>query len=72
MESNDIDELAALAGISEHTQIVRMDEQKPINDTECKHETLIQNPDDKIGDAVYHGCSNYKCGIGFYIQPQKP
>lgn len=70
--SNDIDELAAIAGIQDHTQIVKMDEQKPINDTECRHETLIPDPTDTIGDAVYHGCANYKCGVGFYIKTQKP
>lgn len=69
--SNDIDELAAIAGVPEHTQVVRMDEQKPVNDTECKHNILIPDPDDTIGDAVYHGCSNYKCGVGFYIRPNK-
>lgn len=53
-------------------QIVKMDEQKPIHDTECKHETLVADPDDTLGDAVYHGCANYKCGVGFYIQKQKP
>lgn len=55
----------------ENVEVVKMDEQKPINDTECRHETLIPDPEDTIGDAVYHGCSNYKCGVGFYIKPQK-
>jgi hypothetical protein len=66
------DEYARIAGIDQHTEIVKMDEQKPINDTECRHETLVPEPDDTIGDAVYHGCVNPKCGVGFYIQPQKP
>lgn len=66
--TNQDDEYAAIAGIDQHTQIVRMDEQKPIHDTECKHETLVPNPDDTIGDAVYHGCSNPKCGRGWYIR----
>lgn len=48
-------------------EIVKMDEQEPINDTNCTHENLIPDPEDTIGDAVYHGCSNKKCGIGFYI-----
>lgn len=69
---NDLNELARIAGIASHTEIVKMDEQKPINDTECRHETLVPDPDDTIGDAVYHGCVNPKCGVGFYIQPQKP
>lgn len=49
--------------------IVKMDEQRSINDTDCRHETLVPNQKDTIGDAVYHGCSNHKCGVGFYIQP---
>ena len=48
--------------------VVKMDEQAPINDTECRHETLVANPKDTLGDAVYHGCANYKCGVGFYIR----
>ena len=52
----------------EYVEIVKMDEQKPINDTECKHETLTPDFDDKIGTAVYYGCSNRKCGMGWYIQ----
>lgn len=51
--------------------VVKMDEQRPVNDTECKHDTLIPDPTDSIGTAVYHGCANYKCGVGFYIQPAK-
>lgn len=50
-----------------NVEIVKMDEQKPINDTECTHETLVPDPEDKLGDAVYHGCQNYKCGRGWYI-----
>ena len=53
----------------EDVVIVKMDEQAPINDTDCRHETLVPDPEDTIGDAVYHGCSNRKCGVGFYIQP---
>jgi len=41
----------------------------PLNDQECRHETLVADPEDTIGDAVYHGCQNPKCGIGFYIRP---
>lgn len=58
---------------SEHdvneVHIIKMDEQKPINDTTCRHETLIPDPDDTIGEAIYHGCANRKCGVGFYIRP---
>ena len=53
----------------ENVEVVKMDEQKPINDTECKHETLIPDPQDTIGEAIYHGCENRKCGVGFYILP---
>ena len=55
----------------ENVVIVKMDEQRSINDTDCRHETLVPNPEDTIGDAVYNGCSNRKCGVGFYIQPTK-
>jgi hypothetical protein len=50
--------------------VVKMDEQRPVNDIECKHTTLVPDPTDTIGDAVYHGCDNPKCGIGFYIRPK--
>lgn len=40
----------------------------PINDTECTHEKLIVDPTDTLGDAVYHGCANPKCGRGWYVQ----
>jgi len=52
----------------ENVEIVKMDEHAPINDTECRHENLIPDPDDTIGDAMYHGCSNRLCGVGFYIK----
>lgn len=51
--------------------VVKMDEQRPINDLECKHETLIPDETDTLGEAVYHGCSNLSCGIGFYILRKK-
>lgn len=47
--------------------VIKMDEQAPIHDTECKHDSLVADPQDTIGDAVYHGCANTKCGVGFYI-----
>lgn len=62
------DAYADVAGVDASTHIVKLDEQKPVNDTECKHETLIPDPEDTIGDAIYHGCANHKCGIGFYIK----
>lgn len=65
------DDYAQLAGVPEPVQIVKMDEQQAVNDTECTHQTLIPDPNDTIGDAVYHGCSNYKCGRGWYIVPEK-
>lgn len=51
-------------------QIVKMDEQEAINDPSCRHEILVPDPDDTIGEAIYHGCNNRKCGQGFYIRPQ--
>lgn len=74
MENNVVDNSDQISynGLNdENVEVVKMDEQKPINDTECKHETLIPDPEDTIGDAVYHGCANYKCGRGWYITPQK-
>ena len=53
----------------ENVEVVTMDEQKPINDTECRHENLVPDPTDTIGEAIYHGCTNWKCGVGFYITP---
>lgn len=48
--------------------IVKMDEIRPLNDTSCRHETLVADPEDTIGTAVMHLCSNPDCGVGFYIQ----
>lgn len=70
--NNNDDEYAAIAGIRQHEQIIKMDEQKPLNDTECRHETLVANPEDKLGDAIYHGCTNPRCPVGFYIRNKKP
>lgn len=52
----------------EHVEIVKMDEQAPINDSNHEHQ-LVADLDDTIGKAVYHGCVLPKCGVGFYIQP---
>lgn len=49
-------------------EIVKMDEQRPINDTECEHKEFVIDPEDTIGEAVYHGCTNPRCGLGFYKQ----
>lgn len=48
--------------------LVDMSQAEPLNDLECKHETLVPDPNDKIGDAIYHGCQNPKCGRGWYIR----
>jgi hypothetical protein len=70
-ESNTHDAYDAVADhYLNQPHIVKMDEQSPLNDTDCKHETLIPDLEDTLGDAVYHGCANYKCGVGFYIQPK--
>lgn len=50
--------------------ITKMDEQAPANDVDCRHENLVADENDVIGDAVYHGCVNRKCGVGFYINRQ--
>lgn len=49
-------------------QVVKMDEQKPVNDVTCRHETLVPDENDRIGNAVMHMCANPKCGVGFYIK----
>lgn len=48
--------------------VVKMDEQAPVNDISCEHKEMIPNPDDRIGNAIYYGCANQKCGRGFYLQ----
>lgn len=58
----------AIVGDLASTHIVKMDEQRAINDTECTHEILVEDPEDRIGKATYHGCANPKCGRGFYLQ----
>lgn len=55
--------------INESYEVIKMDEHAPINDTECRHETLVPDPDDILGDSIYYGCANRKCGVGFYIKP---
>jgi hypothetical protein len=55
----------------ENEIVTRMDESPPINDVSCTHESLIARPEDTIGEAIYHECANYRCGVGFYIQPAK-
>lgn len=62
------DDYASLAGIDQPSEVVDMAKQKPIHDTECGHETLVANPEDTLGDAVYHGCANPECIVGFYIR----
>lgn len=52
----------------ENVTIVKMDEQRPINEPECPHDDLVPDPDDSIGDAIFHGCANPKCGRGWYIR----
>ena len=66
-EPNDVNEAIVEHYLSQ-PQIVKMDEQAPVNDTKCRHETLVPDPSDKLDSgAIYHGCANAKCGLGFYI-----
>lgn len=58
---------AVADNILSRPQIIKLEEQKPLYER-CNHEQLVANPDDVIGDAIYHGCSNPKCGVGFYIR----
>lgn len=68
-EGNDIYDAVAEHYLNQPL-LVKMDEQKAINDTACRHETLVADPEDKLDNgAIYHGCVNAKCGVGFYIQP---
>lgn len=54
----------------ENVEVIDLEKIKPLNDTECKHETLVPDPDDTLENgAVYYGCWNQKCGRGFYILP---
>lgn len=75
MDNNEIVDISTRNGYNEandiNDMVVKMDEQAPIHDTDCKHENLVADSLDTIGDSVYHGCANYKCGVGFYIQPTK-
>jgi hypothetical protein len=47
---------------------IDMAKREPINDTECTHDEFIVDPTDTLGDAVYHGCANPKCGRGWYVR----
>lgn len=67
-EGNDIYDAVADHYLNQ-PHVVKMDEQKAINDTDCRHETLVADPTDTIGEAIYHACANNKCGVGFYIHP---
>lgn len=48
--------------------VVKLDEQRPLGDAACKHVQLIAEPDDTLGEAIYHGCANPKCDVGFYLR----
>lgn len=48
--------------------VVKLDEQKPINDTSCQHKELVPDPEDTIGDSVMYMCTNPQCGVGFYVR----
>jgi hypothetical protein len=52
----------------EYVDVIKMDEQRPLNDTTCQHDTLVADDNDTIGDATLHMCANVKCGVGFYIK----
>jgi hypothetical protein len=56
-------------GTNVENEFVDLVAMPPLNDLECQHETLVPEPEDTIGDAVYHGCTNPKCGRGWYIRP---
>jgi hypothetical protein len=70
MYENNVDNVEEISdnGNNDDYEIFKMDEHEPLNDTDCRHPKLIADPSDTIGDAVYHRCSNPKCGVGFYIK----
>lgn len=53
-----------------NVEVVDMAQVAPINDTNHEHQ-LVADPEDTLGEAIYHGCVLPKCGVGFYIQPTK-
>ena len=66
-QNNDIHARVA-AKYDSPVDIFKMDEHAPVNDVECRHQTLVPDNDDRIGDAIFHSCANPRCGVGFYIK----
>ena len=53
-------------------EIVKMDEQRPINDPTCEHVYAL-DPTDRIGNSVAWMCVKDKCGRGaFYPEGYDP
>ena len=74
MSENNVDSMTEIrynARNDDTMIVVKMDEQRSVNDTDCRHEQLIADPNDRLGKAIMHMCGNHKCGVGFYIQPTK-
>ena len=55
-------------GNDDNMMVVKLDEQVPLGDPDCKHVQLIADPSDRLGKAIYHGCSNPRCDVGFYLR----
>jgi len=70
---NNVDNTSALSYNDSNNDlndfVIDVAQNKPINDIDCKHVQLRAEPEDTIGDAVYHGCVNPRCGVGFYLKP---
>ena len=76
MDSNNIVDNLSELGYNDtqlndvHEIVVDTANTPPINDVTCEHTELIPDFEDTIGDAVYYGCANQKCGLGWYVRPQ--
>ena len=49
-----------------NVEIVKMDEQEPINDPNCEH-LLAKDDSDRIGNTVAWMCTKPKCGFGQFL-----
>lgn len=49
-----------------NVEIVKMDEQRPINNPECEH-LLVRDESDRIGNTVSYMCIKPHCGFGQFF-----
>lgn len=50
-------------------EVIRMDEQAPLNNPNCDHKFEIDWTD-QIGETYAHMCVNRNCGIGYFAIPK--